>query len=274
LFRQLRRRRRPEQTGTDAEGLIRAPQVVRNEHLEQIERHFGPLNRASVDFPADVTWVFLCFVNRSGSNYLAEILASSDQYNRATEILNYPQVLDTSKRRGFTRFQDFLAHIVTRQQQSGHYFLKAALQHLEILARAGVLDQIAGRSRFIMLERNDVLAQAISFAIAFKTRAFSSEEEGSASPQDLDFSRETIDRHLDSIAMSRQQFAKFFGRNGIVPVPITYERLVCDPEGEVAWLAREIGLSDFRADMSRVRLQRQAGPVNDEWRRRYLSERP
>ena len=274
MSRPLRRRRHREQAHTDRGGLIRGPQVVRNEHLRQIEQHFGPLRGEPVDLPADVTWVFLCFTNRSGSNYLAEILASDNRYNRATEILNYPQVLEISKRRGFTRFQDFLAHVVTHQQQSGRFFLKAALQHLEILVRAGVLDQIADRSQFIMLERNDVLAQAISFAIAFATRAFSSEEEGFADPQEVTYSRETVDRHLESISMSRQQFARFFGRNGIVPVSMTYERLVADVEGEAGRLARELGLADFRPDMSRVRLQRQADAVNDEWRRRYLSGRP
>lgn len=269
----LRRRRRFEPAETDEGGLIRPPRVVRNEHLKHIEQHFGALKRETADIPADLTCVFLCFVNRSGSNYLAELLASSCRYNRAGEILNYPAVIEMSKSRRFTRFQDFFAHLVTRQQQSGRFFVKAALQHLEILTRAGVLDQIADRSQFIMLERNDVLGQAISFALAFATRAFSSEVEGSADPQDIAYSRETIDRYLDTVAMSRQQFATFFGRNGIVPFRMMYEQLVADPEGEVTRLARELGLPDFALDMSSVRLQRQAGPVNDEWRRRYLSER-
>ena len=270
----LRRRRRFEQAETDEEGLIRPPRVLRNEHLRHIEQHFGPLRREPADYPVDVTCVFLCFINRSGSNYLAELLASSYQYNRAGEVLNHPLVLEVSKGRGLARFQDFFAHVVTRQQQSGHFFVKTAIQHLEILTRAGVLDQIADRSRFIMLERNDVLGQAISFALAFATRAFSSEVEGSANPEDIVYSRETIDRYLETIAMSREQFAMFFGRNGIVPVRVMYEQLIADPEGDVTRLACELGLSDFCLDMSNVRLQRQSGPVNEEWRRRYLYERP
>jgi LPS sulfotransferase NodH len=136
-----------------------------------------------------------------------------------------------------------------------------------------VLDQVAGRSQFVMIERNDVLAQAISFAIAFATGAFSSAADGSAKPQDVIYSRETIDRHIQAIAQSRQQFSLFFGRNGIVPVRMLYERLIADPEGEACWLARELGLKDFSIDRSKVLLERQSGPVNEEWRRRYLSER-
>ena len=271
-LRSPHRRRSFEQPETTAAGLIRPPQLARNGHLKKLEQHFGALAREPADFPADVSFVFLCFVNRSGSNYLAELVASGGAYNRGVEILNYPAILDISKRRGFARFQDFFADIVTRQQQSGRFFVKAALQHIDILTRAGVLDQIAGRSQFVMIERNDVLAQAISFAIAFATGAFSSAAEGSARPQDIAYSREMIDRRIQAIAQSRQQFSLFFGHNGIVPVRMLYERLIADPEGEACWLARELGLKEFSVDPSKVLLERQAGPVNEDWRRRYLSE--
>jgi len=268
-----RRRRRFAQPQEDGEGLIRAPELGRNGHRDKLEQHFGPLKREVSRLPQNVSFVFLCFLNRSGSNYLAELLASGGQYNRAMEILNYPAVIEMSQRRGFARFQDFFSDTVVRHQKSERFFVKAALQHLDILTRAGVLDQIAERSRFVMIERNDVLGQAISFAIAFATGAFSSEAEGSGEPHEVAYSRERLERHIYGIAHSRQQFAQFFGRNGIVPLRVMYEQLVADPEGEVVRLARDLGLSNFRLDMSRLRLERQAGPVNEEWRRRYLSER-
>jgi LPS sulfotransferase NodH len=262
-----------EQPEDNPASFVHAPIVERNEHLDRLEQHFGPVVRQPGIYPASVSFVFLCFTNRSGSNYLAELLASGGAYNRASEMLNWPAVLEISKRRKHERFQEFFAGLARRRQKSGCFIIKAALQHLDILTRAGVLDQVAGRSQFVMIERNDVLAQAISFAIAFATGAFSSAAEGSARPQDIAYSRETIDRHIQAIAQSRQQFSLFFGRNGIVPVRMLYERLIADPEGEACWLARELGLKDFSIDRSKVLLERQSGPVNDEWRRRYLSER-
>lgn len=267
----LRRRRRFEQPETGAGASIWLPHVARNEHREELEQHFGPFAREPADFPADVTCVFLCFINRSGSNYLAELLASGGQYNRGAEILSHPAVLAISKQRKVERFQDFFADIARCQQKSGRFFVKAALQHLDILGRAGVLDQIAHKSQYVLLERNDVLGQAISFSLAYVTRGFSSAAKGAAKPEDVAFSRETIDRYIKAIAQSRQQFAEFFGRNGLIPVRIVYECLIAEPEGEARRLARELGLRDFSVDMSNVRLERQAGPVSDEWRRRYLS---
>ena len=63
-------------------------------------------------------------------------------------------------------------------------------------------------------------------------------------------------------------------RNGIVPLHVTYERLIADPDGEAAFLVRELGLPDFVIERTTVRLERQSGRVNEEWRRRYLSEGP
>jgi LPS sulfotransferase NodH len=252
---------------------VRFPSSAHNEHLERIEKHFGPIVRAPGDYPAGVSPVFLCFVNRSGSNYLAEMLASGGKYNRASEILNWPAILQISQRAGFTRFQDFFAELMVRQQQSGVFFLKAALQHLEILTRAGAFDQLADRSRFILIERSDKLAQAISFALALETGAFSSDAHPMVQPHEAEYSRKTIEKFVNTIAHAYRQFALFFARNGIVPVHVTYERLVARPKSEVLRLARELGLKNFSVDLRNVRLERQHGPANEEWRRRYLLER-
>jgi LPS sulfotransferase NodH len=253
---------------------VRLPALNANEHLERVETHFGPLKREPAVFPPDLSFVFLCFTNRSGSNFLAELLASGGAYNRAGEILNWDVIREVARRRKLSRFQDVFADTASRQQKSGHFFVKMALAHLEMLVKSGVMDQIRDRTRFVLLERNDKLAQAISYAIAFATRGFTSEIKTVTQPHDVEYSRRDVDRYLTSIGVAYRSFAVFFGRNGIVPLHVTYERLIADPESEAAWLARELGLPDFVIERKNVRLERQSGGANEEWRRRYLSEGP
>jgi LPS sulfotransferase NodH len=256
-----------------AKRIIRFPELGRNGHLEKIEEILGPIVRKPAHLPAGLSFVFLCFTNRCGSNFLAELLASTGHHNRAGEILNWPVVQELAQRRKFAGFQDFFRHVATHQQKNGRYFIKTALAHLEILARAGILRQVFDRSQFVLIERNDKLAQAISHTIAFATGGFTSEQETVVKPHQLEYSLRDIDRRLTAITASYSNFAIFFGRNGIVPARIIYERLVAEPDGEVAWLARELGLPDLPIDHTRLRLERQSGPINEEWRRRYLAER-
>jgi LPS sulfotransferase NodH len=253
---------------------VRFAALSTNEHLDKVEELFGPLLREPLELPSGLSFVFLCFTNRSGSNFLAELLSSSGQYNRAGEILNWQAVQDIARRRKLSRFQDVFAEIASRQQKSGRLFVKVALAHLEMLVKSGVMDQIRDSTRFVLLERSDKLAQAISYAIAFSTKGFTSKMETVMQPHEVEYSRRDIDRFLNALAATYRNFAIFFGRNGIAPVHVSYERLVGDLDGEAAWLARELGLPDFVIDRTNLRLERQSGHFSDEWRRRYLSEGP
>jgi LPS sulfotransferase NodH len=253
---------------------VRFPALNANEHLDRVEDLFGPLRREPTALPPGLSFVFLCFTNRTGSNFLAELLASGGAYNRAGEFLNWDVIKEIAQRRKLSRLQDVFADTASRQQKSGCFFVKVALPHLEMLVKSGVMDQIRDRTRFVLLERNDKLAQAISYAIAFATKGFTSEMETMTQPHEVEYSRRDIDRYLTSIGVTYRSFAVFFGRNGIVPLHVTYERLIADPDGEAAWLARELGLPEFIIEHKKVRLERQSGRVNEEWRRRYLCEGP
>jgi LPS sulfotransferase NodH len=150
--------------------------------------------------------------------------------------------------------------------------MKVALPHLDLLARSKVLDHVIDNSRFILLERRDRLAQAISYALAFETGSFTSQRAPSKAPEDVEFSRERIDRFLEQVALSYEQFEIFFGWNGIVPLRANYERVVANPESETAWLMRELGLPHSGIVFDKLKFERQSGPVNALWRERYLSQ--
>lgn len=248
---------------------ISAPTLVKNEHLAKLTELFGPFERSPrARIPNDISFVFVCFTNRSGSNFLSALLSSSGQFNRAGEILNWPGIKSIAERQSLVSFQEVFASLARRFQKRGVFFVKAALPHLDLLVRSGVLDHIIERSRFILTERGDKLGQAISFAIANATGSFTSEIEPVSAAV---YSREIIERCVAILAAASRDFTSFFGRNGIVPTHVFYERLIADPEGETMQVARELGLPDFSVDLKKVRLTKQAGAINAEWRERYLA---
>jgi LPS sulfotransferase NodH len=248
------------------------PEVHNNEHLLRIGEFFGHIAHQPADIPADVKFIFLCFTNRSGSNYLAELLASSQRLPLAAENLNFNTVIDHAKQQSLRSFQDYFSFLVRLTASDGVVNLKVAPSNLEVLGRSGVLDQIIDRSRFIVIERADKLAQAISHLIAFQTGKFKSTIQSTGIATAPQFDRETLNRIINRIAMEYHDFSLFFGRNGIASAHVIYEQMVQDPERALAFVCPLIGYPGLRIKPELVRLGRQSSSLNKEWREMYLSD--
>lgn len=243
-----------------------------NVHLHKLIEHFGEVAPQAASLPSDVSYIFLCFTNRCGSNYVAELLASSGDYNCAGENLNWDTVVAHSKRLDLNSFQDYFAWLVSKQKKSGHFFVKADVSQIELLGHAGILEQVEDRSKFLMIERGDKLGQAISYALSFATQRFTSLMAGKKAPEEVEFSRQRIDSILAGIVECYKHFNLYFARNGIVPIHLIYEHLLADQDVSARLLGTQLELPDFRFAPEKIRLERQAGPVNAAWREQYLSE--
>jgi len=128
------------------------------------------------------------------------------------------------------------------------------------------------RSSFVLIERADKLAQAISFALAFATGKFTSLMSGSKSPEEVEFSATHIDNIISNLAEQYKEFDIFFGRNGIVPFVLVYEQLIAEPSLHINAMARHLGLPAISVNQDAVRIKRQSGEINLQWRERYLNQ--
>ncbi len=246
------------------------PSISPNDHLQNIAEYFGEVAYAPADIPEHVRFVFLCFTNRSGSNYLAELLASGQRLPLAGENLNFDTVLDHARQKFLRSFQEYFAFLVRHTQENGVVCMKIAPAHIELLGQSGILDQIINRSRFILIERSDKLAQAISHLIAFQTGRFMSTMSGSEAQKEPVFDAEKLDDIIFNITNEYRDFALFFARNGIVPAQVIYEQMVADPAKTLAFVGSVIGFPDLEIKPGQMRLDRQAGRLNEEWRQKYL----
>jgi len=248
------------------------PVPANNMHLKKIIEFFGALEPAPSEFPPGMRFVFLCYTNRCGSNYVAEIIASSGDYNLAGEDLNFDTVLTHSRNQGFTTFQAYFTHLVKIKAKAGVFFLKTAPTHIELLGRSGLLDQIVASTNFILVERADKLAQAISFAIAMGTNKYTSRQTATKEAADVIFDKQMITNMLGGLAEAHRQFVLFFGRNGLIPEMLVYERVASQPAEAFAGLSNRLAIPALKVALDRVRLERQADSTNDAWRRQYLNE--
>ncbi|MDE8346268.1 MAG: Stf0 family sulfotransferase [Acidocella sp.] len=248
------------------------PEVVSNEHLDKITAYFGSLENRPADISPDLRFIFICFTNRCGSNYLAEILSSDGKLPEAGENLNFDTVIEHAQRRNLRSFHDYISFLVRQTARNGLVMVKAASTHIELLARAGILDQIISRSRFVVIERGDKLGQAISHGIAFQTGKFMSTTPDAVAARTLSFNADELTTIIEDICESYKQFSLFFSRNGIVPAYVYYEHLVADTESVIKYLGQYLDISDLTINGAKLTLEKQANSTNDDWREQYLRQ--
>jgi len=245
---------------------------LKNVHLDTIRgrlvESISPLSERALG----TRYIFLCFTNRCGSNYLSEAIASNGVLNRAGEFFNGDTIADNARDVGLKDFGEFFNYLVGHMSKSGYLVSKIAATHLVILVTTGVLDKILERTQFIILQRCDKLGQAISLSIADQTTQWSTALPTALPDDQLAFKRDQLRRLIVGLAREYHLLDLFFGLNGIVPLLLSYENLISNADLVLAQISRFLGV-DLHLEPSRINVARQTRAVNAEWREQYLAYR-
>jgi trehalose 2-sulfotransferase len=220
----------------------------------------------------ELTYIFMCFTNRSGSNFLSDLLSSGGMLNIAKEILDSSHVVDACKDNSDIRtLADYFSRVALNDQVNGLFALKLAVPHLIALLDSDILRQLISRSHFVLLERSDKLNQALSFSLAMQTGVWARYQgDELSSSVEANFDREQIDRCLNDILVQNYIFDDFFAKNGLSLLKISYEMAVFDPALTVRMIRKHIGKEELNCDIRNVRIQRQDDARITSWRARYL----
>jgi LPS sulfotransferase NodH len=247
---------------------------ARNPHCIAVTEHLGRISAGPADVPEHVTFLFLCFTNRCGSNYLADLLAATHRFWQAREFFNGDEVVEAARVRGHRTLQDYFTWLARHcATADGVVPCKLAVPHLEMLGEAGLLDQAIRHGRFVFMSRQDRLGQAISWEIARQTRRWTSEIAGELTDDAVVYSRANIDYRIHLIDRENRELETFFSANGIRPVRVQYEQLVEDPQEALDRIGDQLGFSQrLHVDPGLLTLSRQRGALNERMRRRYLAK--
>jgi len=214
----------------------------------------------------------ICTTPRSGSNFLCDLLTSTEVLGRPTEYFNgvacrrfedptYPDDPREQIRRVLT----------TGATANGVYALKLfPFQHDNIAKHVSWTNELPNLN-FVYLERRDLLGQAISLARALQTRSWKSSHSATAEPT---YSSAGIRRCVSLLVTASARWAVYFARNGIEPVHLVYEDVVERPQTAVDQIATLINLRGEPAVIrnDQVDLKKQRDTMSEEWRARFIAE--
>ena len=126
--------------------------------------------------------------------------------------------------------------------------------------------------RFVWIQREDVVAQAVSYAKAMQTDEWT-DEWTELAPRRPDraprFDFAQIHRLVGEIEEENAAWRRWFRANGITPFDVRYEDLVADMEAVTRRLLGFIGAAVPGDTPIEPRHARQADSVNAEWAARY-----
>jgi GT2 family glycosyltransferase/glycosyltransferase involved in cell wall biosynthesis len=240
------------------------------DHERKIWPHFGgdvlfdPRRRSA---PA-VKVILLGFSNRSGSSFLGSALASNNRIFNRGESLNAPLVIERSAAAGFASFQAYVESMCLAADEKGKALcVKVGWSQLFLLDKWGYLDGLFSDVHYLHIRRRDLLAQAISFRIAFETKQWSSRRDSMR--DDVEFSYEALSRHIQSFARSNRYFEEYFALTGRSYTPVVYEDLIRDPAAWIEAYGAQIGLK-LGYNPDRVLREQQSDPRKAEFKRRFL----
>ncbi len=110
--------------GTAPRALLFVPKRTKNMQIDRLVKHFGSIAAADAVLPDDLRFVFLCFTQRSGSTYLAQLIGSSGDYNVPREYFNPDTVITRAAKRNLTSFADYIGDLVRSDAKQGRIFFK------------------------------------------------------------------------------------------------------------------------------------------------------
>lgn len=231
----------------------------------------GAQRRTIIPPDPSQTGYAICTSPRSGSNFLCQVLASTDELGNPLEYFNAPG----RRQLGLPDYPDNIDEqiqwILTKSITPNRiYALKLFAYQHDMISQQVSWTQALPNLQFVFLTRRDLLAQAISWAMAIQTEQYRWSQPRKSEPH---YDAALISRCLHDIAKEQARWQMFFARNDIHPATLVYEDFADRPQVAVECvsnLLRMTNVPDINSTRVDIKVQRNA--VNLEWRRRFVAQ--
>jgi LPS sulfotransferase NodH len=210
----------------------------------------------------------ICSLPRSGSNILCDLLWQTGVAGRPRELLH--ETARTAQPRPAAEWMAALRE--AGSTANGVFAVKLFPPHLARLeGEQGIrfFDWFPGLA-IVLLRRRDLLAQAVSLALATQTGRWVSSNQPQAAPR---YDARRIARMLDHLVEWEAYWRRRFAVTGVTPLELYYEDFAADPAGGANAVLAELGLPALPvATPGSGWLRPQADALNAAWRQRFAAD--
>jgi LPS sulfotransferase NodH len=224
----------------------------------------------------------VCATSRSGSNLLCGLLRGTGVAGQPEAYFAHELEPCWARRWGASGPGEYV-HRAIREGSGANGVFGAKVLWLHLPNLLVKLEAVQGRRemeerallestfpglRLVWIRREDVVAQAVSFARAMQTDQWTALDprRPDRAPR-FDFAQ--IHRFVGEIEEQNAAWKRWFRANGLTPFGVSYEDLVADMEGVTRRLLEFLGVAVPEDAPIEPQHARQADSVNAEWAARY-----
>jgi len=223
--------------------------------------------RTSSNEPYLDNTLLLNFAQRSGSNYLSDLLISTGLFCGFRGILTSEQ-LNIYKGAGATK--TLVGYLHGQRQiddpNSRIWGIRASVnQLLNLWSRKVVPDFM--QPLLVDLRRRDKIGQAVSLYIARETNSWTN-----TSPEGIEYDGQKILQSFLYINSVEANLDLTYGLLKREPSRIIYEELLECPDGTVDQLCRRLGVGSAKLDHAKLQRRVQRNELNEEFKQRFLAD--
>lgn len=223
-----------------------------------------------------MTRYLICSAQRTGSNLLCDLLAHTGQAG-IQDVMTGHFFLGTGEELKHKIIQDvddwFTNHATTPNGVQG---CKGSFEYFDVLHEfcgSGLVEYLLQSfTHFIYLKREDIVAQAVSWALAAQTKHFSSLAEQPERPAVYDY--HLITYFMGRIEAQYKRFEVFFEQYDITPLPMTFEYWTQDFEATLDHIFIYLGLPEPESFEVQTMLKKQDDPRKEQWLEQYYRDAP
>lgn len=207
--------------------------------------------------------IALCFANRSGSNYLSDLLKSTGLATGFREILNRPSIEEHLANSGSSSLAQYIHYQREFDQPADKYWgFKVGWSQLLMLRHLQIIPCMM-MPFFIEIRRRDKVSQAVSHYIAMKTGIWTHKES-----EEVPYNGDEILKSFAYINWCEAQMDMTVRLLKVRPLLIYYEDLLDSPNTTIGRIFEALGLGFTCPDQRRISHVVQRNEVN-----RHLYER-
>ncbi len=240
-------------------------------HEQEILRYF---HQSLSDLTAEITalvnsgailnrpLVVIAFMNRSGSNLLAELLAATGLVTCVEEALNLSQVINACDDLHLNQLGDYFVKLHHTEPETPALAIKLSWDQLYFLTHIGVFPHLWPDVRFVWIMRADLLAQSLSLCVARQMQCWKGAYPTVLLNQYLaTLTADELVAPLNEITEAHRQFWRWFAFYGIEPVIVEYSELTAAPMVETRRVLAELNLLpsgwQWQFDATRIQVIKQ-----------------